>query len=189
MLAAASVLAAAAALTPAGARDFDPAAHPATYAVETQSIAHAADHADEQAAPGAAKKWALLAAAAGVLAALVKLIGARRVAEVVSEGAVRTARAAATGAVVAVRAVGRAAASPLRTPAIIFGLGLFALAGVGLYDVEWIGGLVAGAALTGVLAWSLWKMRLALRPLRVKARRPAEIMVAETAACVRANGN
>lgn len=172
LLAAASVMAASAALSPAGASDLDPAAAPATIAVEAPVIANGADHADQEKAPQnaplGAKKWALLAAAAGALAGLVKLIGARKVADAVAEGAVKTARAAATSASGAARAVGRAVSSPLRFLALLFGLALFALAGVGLYDVEWLGGLLSGAALAGASLWGMWKTRLGFRPVRVK---------------------
>lgn len=168
LLAAVSVIAASAALSPAGASDFDPAARPATIAVEAP-IAHAADHADEQ-KPVSPKKWALLAVAAGALAGLVKLVGARRVAKIVTEGAVRTARVAAAGASVAVKAVGKAVSSPLRFLAVLFGLALFALTGAGLYDVEWIAGLISGAVLAGAGFYGLWKTRRVLRPAKVIAK-------------------
>ncbi len=171
MMAAVSVIAASAALSPAGASDFDAAASPATVAVEAP-VAHAADHVDQAAQDQktSPKKWALLAAAAASLAGLVRLIGARRVGEIVTESAVRTARAAATGASVAVKAVGRAVASPFRFLAVLFGLALFALTGAGLYDVEWIAGLLSGAALAGAGLFGLWKTKRALRPVRVKAK-------------------
>jgi len=172
LLAAASVLAASAALTPASASVFDPVAYPATVEIAAPvHTSHAAVDAGEN-AHNSARKWALVAAAAGALAGLVKLIGARRVAEIVTDGAVRTARAAATGVAVAARAVGRAAASPLRVLALFFGLSLFALTGVGLYDIEWIGGLVSGAALMALVAWSMWKTRMALRPIKAQKAKP-----------------
>ncbi len=168
IMAAASVIAASAALSTAGAYEMDPAAHPATVAVEAP-LAHAADHADkaENAKPGA-KKWALLAAAASSLAGIIKLVGPRRVVKIVSEGATKTARAAATGASVAVKAVGRAVASPFRFIALLGGLALFALTGAGLYDVEWIIGLLTGAALAGMGLFGLWKTKRALAPVKVR---------------------
>ena len=173
MMAAVSVIAASAALSPAGASDFDPVVSPATIAVEAP-VAHAVDHADEQ-KPIGAKKWTLLAVAAAALAGIVKLVGARRVAEIVTEGAVRTARVAATGASVSAKAVGRAVSSPLRFLAVLFGLGLFALTGIGLFDVEWIAGLISGAALSGAGLYGLWKTRRALKPVKVKAK-PESVM-------------
>ncbi|MCK5748444.1 MAG: hypothetical protein KAH44_19660, partial [Oricola sp.] len=126
MMAAASIIAASAALSPAGASDFDPAARPVIEAVGAP-VAHAADHADE--APPAqkigAKKWALLAAAAASLAGLLKLIGARKVATVVAESAVKTARAASRGASSAVKTVTRAVGAPFRFLALLLGLALF----------------------------------------------------------------
>ncbi|WP_375208204.1 hypothetical protein [Hyphococcus sp.] len=174
LLAAASVTAAAAALSPAGASDIDPVATPATIAVEAPVITHAVDHADQDKAPMSAKKWALLAAAAGSLAWLVKLIGARNVADAVTTGAIKTARAAASTASGAARAVGRTVSSPLRFLAALLGLALFALAGIGLYDVEWIGGLISGAALAGATLFGMWKSRLAFRPVKVKTK-PAPV--------------
>lgn len=172
MLAAVSVIAATAALSPAGASDMDMAGYPSIVTVESpQTLAHAADHAADE-KPASVKKWALITAAAGALAGLVRLIGARRVAEIVTESAVKTARAAAGAASGAARAVGRAVSSPLRYLAVLFGLALFALTGAGLYDVEWIGGLVSGAALVAAGLYGMWKTRRALAPARVKQSHP-----------------
>ncbi|WP_375204186.1 hypothetical protein [Hyphococcus sp.] len=170
LLAAVSVTAATVALSPAGASDFDPAVTSPTVAVEAPVIAHAADHGDQEKTPLSPKKWALLAVAASALAGIIKLIGARKVADAVAQGAVKTARVAASTASGAARAVGRTVSSPLRFLAALLGLALFALAGIGLYDVEWIGGLVSGAALTGATLFGMWKTRLALKPVRVKAK-------------------
>lgn len=161
LMAASSLLAASAALAPAGAADFDAAAYPAT--VEAPSVAHAADHADQQ---SKAPRWALIAIAAGALAGLVKLIGARRLLRAAGKGAAVTAKAAGK----AVRAAARPFASPLRFAALMAGLSLFALTGVGLYDVEWVGGLIAGAALTGFSAFGAWKVRKALAPAPVRVK-------------------
>jgi len=168
MLAAVSVIAASAALSPAGASDMDMAGYPAIVAVETpRNLAHAADHVTDE-KPMGVKKWALIAAAAGALAGLVKLIGARRVAEIVTESAVKTAHVAAGAASGAARAVGRAVSSPLRYLAVLFGLALFTLTGIGLYDVEWIGGLISGAAVTAFGLYGMWKTQRKLTPARAK---------------------
>ena len=167
MLAVASVMAASAALSPAGASDLDPVAYPQVVSVEA-SAAHADEAAQNQKI--GPKRWALLAAAAASLAALTKLIGARRMGEIVREGAVRTARATATGTKAAVRTVGRAVSSPFRFLAILFGLALFALTGIGLFDVEWIGGLLSGAGLVGAGLYGMWKTKRVLRPIRVKTK-------------------
>lgn len=170
LMAAASLLAASAALAPASAGAMDPAAHPAIVSVEAPApVAHAGDQAVEG-QPIGAKKWALLAVAAGALAGLIKLIGARRVAEAVAEGAMKTARVAASAASGAVKVVGRTFASPLRYLAVLFGLALFALTGIGLFDIEWIGGLLSGAALMGAGLYGVLKTRKALIPVRAKAR-------------------
>lgn len=174
LLAAASIMAASAALSPAGAADLDPAVlQPATVIEAAAPVAHAADHAGEEKSM-TARKWALLAAAAGALAGLVKLIGARRVADAISEGAVKTARAATGAASKAARAVGRAVSSPLRFLAMLFGLALFALTGAGFYDVEWIVGLVSGAALAGGGLFAMLKTKSLFQPIRVK-KQPAAV--------------
>lgn len=174
LLAAASVVAASAALQPASASDFDVAWHAAATEIEAGDAGPAAaDHGAEKPAIGG-KKWVLLVAAAGALAALVKLIGAKRVADVVSEGAVYAARATAKTASGAARAVGRTVSSPLRFLAILFGLALFALTGVGLYDIEWIGGLLSGAALAGAGLYGFLKTRRIFQPVRARARRVKE---------------
>ena len=170
LMAAASLLAATAVFSPATASDFDLVAHPAIVSVEaTAPITHAGDHVSEN-KPISAKKWALLAIAAGALAGLVKLIGLRRVAEAVAEGAAQTARVALSAASGAARVAGRTFASPLRFLAVLLGLALFALTGIGLFDIEWIGGLVSGAALTGAGLYGVWKTRKALIPAKTKAR-------------------
>ncbi len=163
MLAAGSLLASVAALAPAHAGDFDAAAYPAV--VEASITAAAVDHGDSQ-AMSPARRIAWIAAAAAVLAGLIKLIGAKKI--------VRAARQTATKAAEvtsgAVKAAARAVASPLRFGALIAGLALFALTGVGLYDIEWIGGLIAGAAIAGVSAYGLMKARMSLKkkPARVR---------------------
>lgn len=172
LLAAASALAASAALHPASASDFDGAAHAAA-AYEVQAAdagAVAATQTDEKPAIGA-KKWALIVAAAGALAALVKLIGAKRVAETVTAGAVSAARATARTASGAARIVGRTVSSPLKFLAVLFGLALFALTGIGLFDVEWIGGLLSGAALAGAGVYGFLKTRRIFQPAKVWPRR------------------
>lgn len=167
MLAASSLLAAAAALAPAHAASFDAAAHPAV--VETPMVTIDADHGDQK-AQMPAKRAALLALAAGALAGLIRLIGAKKIIRAAKETAV--AAAEVTGS--AVKAVSRAVASPLRFALLMAGLALFALTGVGLYDIEWIGGLVVGAAMAGVAAYGLMKTRMSLKrrlvPVRVKDR-------------------
>lgn len=118
---------------------------PATHAVE-----------ETQAKSSALEKVGLAAATAAALAALVHLIGVDRLFGWLRAAAPRAKRAAAAvvrAPVEVARAVGRAAASPLRFVIIAAGLGLFALTGLNLFDVEWAGGLVAGAALVA-LFWA-----------------------------------
>jgi len=175
MMAAGSILVAAAAagsaLASDFARDYDGTAYPAVVDVQAPQVAHAADHADQNSQP-AAKRWALVAVAAGALAGMVKLIGAGKVLRVVAKTVNRVAKTSISAAAGTARAVGRAVASPLRYLGILIGLALFALTGVGFYDIEWIGGLAAGLALTGVAAFGWSRMRaLDLKPVPVRVRR------------------
>lgn len=171
LLAASSLLTATAALAPAHAGDLDPAAFPTT--IEAPVVAHAADtvvQADHGTKP--AHRAALIAVALGALGWLVKLLGPKKVLRAAQKTAEATVKASAAAAKTAVRAV----RSPLRFLAWMAGLILFALTGVGLYDIEWIGGLVAGAALSGLAAFSAMRMRSVFRqqPIRVKAEQSVD---------------
>lgn len=106
----------------------------------------AADRADTEAlaADRAVNRWLLGGAAAAALAGLVRLFGWTRIA-----AALRKAGAMAVAApAAAARYVGDAVKSPLRSLMVIGGLSIFALTGVGLYDVEWAAGLATGVVLT-----------------------------------------
>lgn len=151
-----------------------PAAVYAAAPTETVApVAHAADDV-EAAAPGNLARNAGIAALA--TAFLAGLFGAKRIraflrrAAPVAAGA---ARAVAAAPVAAARAVGRAAASPFRFALIFGSLGVFALTGVGLYDVEWAGGLVAGALMAALIFGGAGQMRRAFakaRRTRIEAR-------------------
>lgn len=170
MMAATSLMTATAALGPVHASIMDPAAFPQTVeAPVVPDIAHASDHADQKASP-MAKRLGLIAAAGGVLAVLVRLFGAKKVMRAVKTSAAQAAKVATSAATATASVAGRALRSPLRYLAVMAGLILFALTGVGLYDIEWIGGLVAGAGLAGMAAFGVLKARLALRPAPIKAR-------------------
>lgn len=149
MMAAASLFAAAAASSPAHAGEFDAAAFPATVeAFVAPDIGHAAGAGEEQGKPIAT--WALIAAAAAALAGIVKLLGVKRVAAAVVQTTTMVAKNATKAAARAAKAVGSAMSSPLRMIMAFAGLALFALTGVGLYDIEWIGGMAVGLAMAGI---------------------------------------
>lgn len=168
MLAATALTSAAAALAPAQAGDVDAAAYPAT--IEAP-VAHAADHADQQ-NHASVKRFVLIAVAAGALAGLIKLLGVRKVMRVAGETAAATARVAGQAAAGAGRVVLRAARSPLRFLAWMAGLMAFALTGVALYDVEWLGGMAAGAAMAGLVLYAILKLRAGLSPQPAAIRDP-----------------
>ncbi|WP_411820933.1 hypothetical protein ABFZ85_07230 [Hyphococcus formosus] len=171
LLGAASMIAATAAIMPAHADDYGPVPPSAVIIDEAPASTVSATEPETVAAkPVGAKKWALIVAAAGALAGLVKLMGARKVADAIAVGTVATARVAAKAATNTARAVGKTVSSPLRFLAILFGLALFALTGIGIFDVEWIGGLLSGAALTAAGVFGVLKTRRIFQPVRVKAK-------------------
>ncbi len=170
LMAAASVLAGAAALSPALASDVDQAAYPAVIEAPLPAIDSGLDHGADQdkgQKSTSAGKWALLAAAAGALGGLVKLIGARKLARVAGKtvgGAAKISVAAAAGAG---RVIGRTVASPLRFAGLMTGLALFSLTGLWLFDIEWMGGLIAGAAMAGIGVYGVMKTRAFFQPAKV----------------------
>lgn len=160
LMAAASILAGAAALSPAQASDVDQVAYPAM--IEALATAPGADHGADQSDKQKflnAGEWTLFAAAAGALAGLIKLVGARKLARAAGNAVGSAAKVSVQAAAGAGRALGRAVASPLRFSALMAGLAIFSLTGLWLFDIEWMGGLVAGAAMTGVAAYGAMKTR------------------------------
>ena len=110
-------------------------------------VVHAADHADAEArqAEKAVNRWLLGGAAAAALAGLIRLFGWTRI----SAALQKAGAAAAAAPAAAARYVGEAVKSPVRSLMLVGGLSLFALTGIGFYDVEWAAGLITGAVLTG----------------------------------------
>lgn len=130
-------------------------------------------HAADEVAPSAAKKAGLIAAGAAVLAALGGLIGwkrLRRAALAAGPVLAEAARSAAKAPAAVVRAAGAAMARPFRFAAFLVSFAAFALFGVWLYDVEWLGGLAAGAA--GVAAMWMGSARLHRFARALARRRP-----------------
>ncbi|MEM9495019.1 MAG: hypothetical protein AAGA09_03370 [Pseudomonadota bacterium] len=155
----------------AAAGPFGPA-FAATEAVRTP-IGDDAATTDEAASAAktstAAKRFALLAVAAGALAGIVKLLGARKIAKTVGDSAVRVGKAASSAAGGAAEAVGAVVKSPLRRLGLLLGLAVFALTGIGIYELEWLGGLAAGFAIAVVGATGLGRLkRLQLKPVRIR---------------------
>ena len=153
------------AATPAFAAE--PAPTEIVQAPPSVSVAHASD----EAAPAIARQAGLLAAGAAVLAALGGLIGWRRIRRAIAAAgpmAADAVSAVAEAPAVLARAVGKAVSGPFRFLAALAALVAFSLFGVGLYDVEWLGGLLAGAL--AVIAASMASAR-ARQAVRVFARR------------------
>lgn len=139
-------------------------------------VTHAADETGAREAAPLLKHAGLAAAVTGALAALYRLIGGARVKAFFGKAGPATAKAARTVAAAPVkvaRAVGRAAASPFRFLLALLGLGLFALTGVGLYDVEWLGGLIAGAAVVSLFWFAASGMKRAFVKRLAQAARSA----------------
>lgn len=169
LLAATSLIAASAATAHAQNVYVDGAGHPVIEAViapQSPDATILTAYHDEKGALTRAGLWALAAAS---LAGLIKLIGPRNIARAAASGAKQAADVGAK----AVRAVGKSMASPVRFGLLLAGLSLFAMTGIGFYDVEWIGGMIAGAALTGVAGYGAMKARLALKPIKIR-RTPDE---------------
>ena len=154
-----------------------PAAAAVIDTAPTQIVAAAATDApataDEPAALVTPKRMILGASAMAVLAALIKLTGFRAIQDTISAAAPVVAQAAKTAAkapAAAARAVGKTLKSPMRTAFMALGLAMFALTGVGLYDIEWLGGMAVGVALTW-LGWSTsTKVRSAMAPARAPSK-------------------
>ena len=96
-------------------------------------------------------------------------VGIKKIMRVIKGSARRAAKVASATADATVGAAARVLRSPLRYAAWAAGLFIFALTGISVFDLEWIGGLIVGASLTGILGLGLWKTRFALRPAMVKA--------------------
>ncbi len=117
--------------------------------------------------------WHVGAFLSGGLIALVRIFGANRVLNFLAAaapGAARAAKVAMDAPVKAARAVANSAASWGRLVLSVSVLGVFALAGLGYYNVEWLGGLAVGGALTALVGYggSVIKRGLALSPIRVR---------------------
>jgi len=101
------------------------------------------------------KAW-YAAGAAAILALLIRLIGVRRVREAIAAAgpatikvARQTAKATAHGVAATASAARQAVKGPFRRVFIFAGLSFVGLAGFGLYDIEWLGGMNAGGLLAG----------------------------------------
>ncbi len=149
LLAAASLAAAGAAAAPlTPSAPFEPA--PIEHAVAADQ-----HRADARAADIGVNRWLAGGAIAAALAGLIRLFGWARI----SAALQKAGKAAMEAPAAAIRYAGDVVRSPLRFLLIVGGLSLFALVGVGFYDVEWIAGVATGAAI--VLAGSVGFRKLA----------------------------
>ena len=154
----------------ADAAAFDKAAFPATVEASVIPDSAVADNHDPAKSP-IAKRAALIAIAAGALTGLISLLGPRRVWRRLKRITKQAANVTSKAAGAAAGAVAKAARSPLRWLAWTAGLVVFALTGVGFYDIEWIGGMIAGVGLASLAAIGLGKfsIRPRLKPIRVQS--------------------
>lgn len=116
------------------------------------------------------KNAGLAALGAAALAGLARFIGFARIKSAVAASAAAAGKAASASLAAtasAAAAVGRAVASPFRFAALLAGLAIVALTGVGLYDIEWAGGLVFGAVLAATLIFAAGKLRKTLVSARL----------------------
>lgn len=168
MLAAAS---ATAALTVFGAAR---AAPPDEATIEAAAVQSDAAQDDDIVQTAKTPRWALWAGAAAALAALVKLVGVNRALNILAGAGPAVARVAETAArapLKAAKAVGEAVMSPFKFALLMGGLALFAYTGVGLFHMQWTGGLATGMALVA-LAW--FGASKARRSFRFKPARAAK---------------
>jgi len=124
------------------------------YEMSADELASLSALADETQA-SKPSKWLIGGAMGLILAALVKLIGSNRVANMAAAAGPalrKSADALAAAPRAAAKAVGSAVASPLRFVFLVGGLAMIGFTGVGIYDLEWAGGLAVGAGLTA-LTW------------------------------------
>ncbi|MBB5519407.1 hypothetical protein [Amphiplicatus metriothermophilus] len=125
----------------------------------------------ETASPVSATDVGLAAGLTAALAAIVRFLGARRLAQALRRAGAATARTAAAAAKAPVRlakGAARAIGAPVRYALIVIGLGVFALAGIAALDIEWAAGLALGLAI-GLAVWlAAVRTRKAFAPRRMK---------------------
>lgn len=164
LLAAVSLTAASAAVAhAAGAPPYEP--------IAIEHAVQAADHDSDRTGPSViAKRVGIAAAAVAALAGLARLIGFRRITAAAAATAALAGKAASAGLAVtasAAKTVAKAVASPFRFALMVTGLALFALTGVGFYDLEWEVGLIVGALFAALVILGAGRLRKTLAPARV----------------------
>lgn len=167
---------AAAAVTVVGAASAHAAAVDAAPTEMVAPVDHAGDEAKASAPAEIGRKVGIAALATAALAGLFHLVGGRRVKaflDAAAPVAAKTAAAVAKAPAAAARAVGRAAASPFRFILLMGGLGVFALTGISVFDIEWTAGLALGAIMTALAFFAVNGTRKALVRKAAKIRRPA----------------
>ena len=169
LMAASSLIAAAGALQPVHANQYDPGAYPAIVQVHNPAV-HGDHHTDERVTP-VNKKLVFAGIAVAAFAGLFKIIGSGQFFQKIAEAAPKVAKATKEAAGATVRVVKSTIMSPLKMLGVLAGLGIFALTGIGFYDVEWIGGLVVGAAFATTALYTVAKSKMpALKPIRIRKK-------------------
>jgi hypothetical protein len=132
--------------------------HPASAIVlSTHQVA-----ADEERAPlpPTAKTVGLAALAAAAFGFALQFLGAERVA--------RLAKAAVAAPAAAARAIGSAIGEPVRFVLAITLLAALGFAGLGLFNLEWAGGLAVGAGFVALIWAGATRFRAALASRRAR---------------------
>lgn len=132
----------------------------ATPPTEAAPMEHAVGVADR----GAGEKVAIGAAA--TVAGLAGLLSFRRIRAALRRLAPavgKAAKKAAETSIEAARTVARAVASPFRLALFVIGVGTAAVISAGVFDVDWLAGLIVGALLTASILLGARRARKALR--------------------------
>ncbi|MEL7490288.1 MAG: hypothetical protein AAGJ73_06180 [Pseudomonadota bacterium] len=179
LLAAASLTAATSAAHAADiARGDGPAALAATEIVHVEKAPAAAVVSADSDQSNIPHKWLIAAFATGALAGLVRLFGVKKLADKIAAAApaiTASAKEAVKAPLKVAKSLGGAIATPFKFALFFSGASALAFVGLGLFQVEWAGGLVIGAAMVAAAWLGAEKIRRAAKPETVKPtadRRP-----------------
>ncbi len=116
-------------------------------------------------------KWLVGGAMGLIIAALIKIVGANRVMNIVADAGPTLARAAeaiVSAPKMAAKALGSAVTSPIKFLMIVGGLAMIGFTGISIFDLHWGAGIATGIGMTAV-TW-LGTSKIANRMRRQKMR-------------------